>query len=107
MTRYAPLRLNSTRPITIVSSIFILGLAGLIAVELRALSQQLDVPLDPLFCSPSSLHNVADPPETPLTRDYVFIRLLLKNPDNQFELIERIYGGALHAQPRSAPPPPC
>jgi hypothetical protein len=95
MAQYAPLRLNSARPIMVVSSI--LGLAGLIAVELHALSLQLDVPLDPLFCSPSSLHNVAEPPDTPLSRDYVLIRQLLRNPNNQFELIERIYGGALHA----------
>jgi hypothetical protein len=97
MKWYVPLRLNSTDAVMFVSSIFVLGLAALLSLEVFTLSQQAKATVEPIFCSPSSLHNTAEPPETQLTRDYALIRLLLKNPKDQFEQIERVYDGTLHA----------
>jgi hypothetical protein len=75
----------------------LVGLAGMLALELIALSQELKPPPDPpLFCSPSALHTTAEPPQTQLLRDYGTIRTLLKTGTDQFKYIRRIYEGELH-----------
>jgi hypothetical protein len=96
MTRYVPLRLNSSQATMVLSSVALFGFAALVALEVIAISQQSKVALDPIFCSPSALHTTPEPPETQLTRDYAAIRILLKNPKNQLGQIERLYSANLH-----------
>src|SRR3954469_21220977 len=49
--------------------------------------------LDPAFCSPSSLHTTVELPETQLTRDFVAIRILLKDPAGSLDTIRKLYDG--------------
>src|ERR1041384_1267285 len=53
--------------------------------------------LDPAFCSPGSLHTTVELPETQLTRDFMAIRILLKDPADNFETIRMLYEGELQA----------
>jgi hypothetical protein len=53
--------------------------------------------LDPDFCSPGSLHTTVELPETQLTRDFVAIRILLKDPADNFDTIRKLYQGELQA----------
>jgi hypothetical protein len=53
--------------------------------------------LDPEFCAPGLLHTTVELPETQLTRDFLAIRLLLKDPSDHFEVIRMLYEGELQA----------
>jgi hypothetical protein len=55
----------------------------------------------PVFCGPTALHTMDEPPESRLTRDYVVLKLLLLDPADHFAQIHRLYEGSLRA-PRSA-----
>jgi hypothetical protein len=90
----------------IASTSVLTALAGLVAIEAIAIANRLDAsPLDPAFCSPSSLHTTTEPPETQLTRDYAAIRILLKDPADHFSQIRRVYGGELHVSPAARAQP--
>jgi hypothetical protein len=91
----------------IASAGVLTALVGLAAIEVAAIASRLDASaLDPTFCSPSSLHTTAEPPETQLTRDYGAIRILLKDPGNYFNQIRRVYVGELHVSPGTRGQPP-
>jgi hypothetical protein len=106
-----PLRANKVSARTAARlagfSAFLLALGMVAALESLVIAQQLNPPLDPLFCRPTSLHTTTEPPETQLTRDYRAIRILLKYAGDQFAPIRRIYEGELHVSPglsgRSSP----
>jgi hypothetical protein len=87
----------------------IVSLAVLIvvaAITAAAIADRLDAAVfDPAFCSPTSLHTTPEPPETQLTRDYVAIRILLKDPVDHFEQIRRLYTGDLHVSPMARAQP--
>jgi hypothetical protein len=55
----------------------------------------------PVFCGPTALHTMDEPPESRLTRDYVVLKLLLLDPADHFAQVHRLYEGSLRA-PRSA-----
>jgi hypothetical protein len=91
----------------IASAGVLTALVGLAAIEVAAIASRLDASaLDPTFCSPSSLHTTAEPPETQLPRDYGAIRILLKDPGNYFNQIRRVYVGELHVSPGTRGQPP-
>jgi len=78
------------------------ALAGLAALEVFALANRIEAStLDPAFCGPGVLHTTVEPPDSQLTRDYVAIRIMLKDPHARFEQIKRVYAGDLHASPAS------
>jgi hypothetical protein len=79
------------------------SLGVLVALQFVLISQGFKPALDPLFCSPTSLHTTVEPPETQLTRDYRAIRILLKDARDQFRNVRRIYEGELHASPALSP----
>jgi len=84
----------------IASAGVLTALVGMVAIEVAAIANRLDgSAVDPVFCSPSSLHTTPEPPETQLTRDYGAIRILLKDPEDHFSQIRRVYAGELHVSP--------
>ena len=78
---------------------------GVAAIAVMVLATQLTMvagrlnagTLDPAFCSPASLHTTVELPETQLTRDFMAIRILLKDPADNFETIRMLYEGELQA----------
>jgi hypothetical protein len=91
----------------IASAGVLTALVGLVAIEVAAIANRLDgSAVDPIFCSPSSLHTTPEPPETQLTRDYGAIRILLKDPGDYFSHIRRVYAGELHVSPVARTQPP-
>jgi len=68
------------------------------AAQLTMVASRLNAgTLDPAFCSPASLHTTVELPETQLTRDFMAIRILLKDPADNFETIRMLYEGELQA----------
>src|SRR3954468_1265752 len=72
-------------------ALVLMAQASLIAGRLNAAT------LDPAFCSPASLHTTVELPETQLTRDFMAIRILLKDPADNFDVIRMLYEGELQA----------
>src|SRR4051812_14547562 len=95
------------RSFTTIASVGVLGgLAGLVTMGVVGIASRLDTSgLDPVFCSPRSLHTTTEPPETQLTRDYGAIRILLKDSGNRFSQIRRVYAGELHVSPAARAQP--
>jgi hypothetical protein len=69
---------------------------GLASITVLATASRSETTLDPVFCSPSALHTTVEPPETQLTRDSAAIRILLKDANDHFTQIRRIYAGEIH-----------
>jgi hypothetical protein len=68
------------------------------AAQLALIASRLNAAtLDPAFCSPGSLHTTVELPETQLTRDFVAIRILLKDPADNFATVRMLYEGKLQA----------
>jgi len=86
-----------------VRTLLIAGAVAAIAVmvfaaQLTMVAGRLNAgTLDPAFCSPASLHTTVELPETQLTRDFMAIRILLKDPADNFETIRMLYEGELQA----------
>ena len=100
MTRQKSVWRKKISSTMIASAGVLTALVGLAAIEIAAIANRLDASaLDPTFCSPSSLHTTAEPPETQLTRDYGAIRILLKDSGDYFSQIRRVYVGESHVSP--------
>jgi len=51
----------------------------------------------PVFCGPTLLHTMSEPPDIQLTRDYAAMRILLYDPHDHFDRVRRLYEGSLRA----------
>jgi hypothetical protein len=88
----------SKRP-TILGGALLSALAALVAV----LSWQIVTLLNaitpaaaaPVFCGPTLLHTMSEPPESRLTRDYALIKVLLYDPDDHLSHVRQLYEGSL------------
>src|SRR3954447_6015355 len=84
-----------------VRTSLIMGAAAAIGVSVIAAQLTLTASrvnagiLDPAFCSPGSLHTTVELPETQLTRDFMAIRILLKDPAGSLDTIRKLYEGEL------------
>ena len=87
---------TSTRSALIAGSV---GVAAIVlATQAILVGTQLNAgALDPAFCAPGLLHTTVELPETQLTRDFMAIRLLLKDPSDHFDVIRMLYEGELQA----------
>src|ERR1044071_3988650 len=82
------------------TTLAIVGVLGAIAVvsliQVEFVTGRLNAGvIDPEYCSPSALHTPAELPETQFTRDFAAIRILLRDPGDNFGRIRMIYEGRL------------
>jgi hypothetical protein len=81
-----------------IAGVVALVAAMAFAAQLALIAGRLNAAtLDPAFCSPGSLHTTVELPETQLTRDFIAIRILLKDPADNFDTIRMLYEGQLQA----------
>jgi hypothetical protein len=73
-------------------------LATALVVQLNVLAGRLAATAIPgPLCTTGALHTSEEPPELPLTRDYAVLRVMLKDPADQFHSMRQLYDGALRA----------
>lgn len=85
------------RMLLIVGTVAACGVLS-VAAQLTLVAGRLNAgTLDPAFCSPRALHTTIELPETQLARDFVAIRILLKDPSDNFDTIRKLYEGELQA----------